>query len=227
MTNAILFDLDNTLYMYDPCHAAGIAASTHYAAKESLVPENEFQSLYDQARKVIKERTGNTAASHDRMLYFQEFVRIATGQNSSEHAFTLQKLYWEHYIDTIQINPGVTEFISLAKTKDYKLAIVSDHIADIQHRKLIKLGLADAFDVVVTSEEAGADKPDPAMLDLALSILGSTRDNAIMIGDNPKRDIAGAKSIGIPAYLLWVESKDESWGASVADFEELTRVIFE
>jgi 4-nitrophenyl phosphatase len=45
-------------------------------------------------------------------------------------------------------------------------------------------------------------KPSPLMFDHALKLAGVTPDEAIMIGDNPETDVAGAERMGIPAICL-------------------------
>ena len=55
--------------------------------------------------------------------------------------------------------------------------------AQIQFRKLVYFGLDEFFDYVVTSEEAGADKPDKMPFKVALEKLQLEPENIWMIGD--------------------------------------------
>jgi putative hydrolase of the HAD superfamily len=68
-----------------------------------------------------------------------------------------------------------------------------------QRAKLAALGLTDAFDVIVLSDELGRRfrKPHPAPFSLALRQLGAGPDHSIFIGDHPERDIAGAQHVGM------------------------------
>lgn len=63
-------------------------------------------------------------------------------------------------------------------------------------RKIVYFELEHAFDVVVTSEEAGAEKPDPSIFRLALSKLGfdGKSPRVWMIGESGVKDIAGARA---------------------------------
>lgn len=56
-----------------------------------------------------------------------------------------------------------------------------------------------AFDVVVTAEQAGAYKPDPAPYRAALDVLDSAPDRVLFVAGSPY-DIAGAGGVGMPVW---------------------------
>ena len=72
-------------------------------------------------------------------------------------------------------------------------AIVTDLTAQIQFRKVVYFGLDRYFNFIVTSEEAGFDKPHEAPFQIALEKKQSKGDVIWMIGDNPINDIGGAR----------------------------------
>ena len=74
----------------------------------------------------------------------------------------------------------------------------------IQRHTLAGLGLSEAFDVVLISEEEGIRKPDPEIFARALARLDVTPDVAVFVGDNPPADIAGARAAGLKA--VWMEN---------------------
>jgi putative hydrolase of the HAD superfamily len=63
-------------------------------------------------------------------------------------------------------------------------------------------GLAPLVDAVVTSAEAGARKPDPALFAAALRAAGSDPDGALHAGDSLANDVEGARAAGIRAVLV-------------------------
>jgi putative hydrolase of the HAD superfamily len=67
---------------------------------------------------------------------------------------------------------------------------------------LARCGLGDALDGVVTSAEAGARKPDPAIFSPALVIAGCSAPEALYVGDTPAEDVAGARAAGIRTLLI-------------------------
>ena len=67
-----------------------------------------------------------------------------------------------------------------------------------------KLDLVDRVDFLVSSEEAGMDKPGAPIFWLALQKCGCTADEAIMVGDNFRHDVQGALDRGIGGiWLNW------------------------
>jgi len=76
-----------------------------------------------------------------------------------------------------------------------RLAVVSNWDVGL-HDHLARLGLTAIVDEVVTSAEAGAPKPDPAVFRLALDRLGVTPGHAVHVGDAPA-DEEGARAAGL------------------------------
>lgn len=63
-------------------------------------------------------------------------------------------------------------------------------------------GLRDLLDGVVTSAEAGARKPDPAIFEPALQLAGCGPAEAIHVGDTAEEDLVAARAAGIRALLI-------------------------
>jgi putative hydrolase of the HAD superfamily len=70
------------------------------------------------------------------------------------------------------------------------------------HEVTRQLGLAPILDGTVTSAEAGARKPAPAIFEQALALAGVTADQAVHVGDDITEDVAGARNAGIEPLLL-------------------------
>ena len=65
-----------------------------------------------------------------------------------------------------------------------------------------ELGLESYLDFVVTSGEAGADKPQPAIFLAALERVGVNASEAVHVGDQYKLDVVGARGVGITPILI-------------------------
>ncbi|MBS4195405.1 pyrophosphatase PpaX [Lederbergia citri] len=90
---------------------------------------------------------------------------------------------------------GVFETIRTLHENGFKLAIVSTKVRDVVLKGLVLTNLDQFFDVVISLDEVEHAKPDPEPLEKALQLLGSSPDEAIMIGDN-HHDILGGKNAG-------------------------------
>ena len=194
---AVIFDTDNTLYRYDVAHSAAISAVTKKAVNMLGISKKEFESAYKISRKNIKAQLGATASSHSRLLYFQRTIEHLGLRTRILLTLDLEQTYWRTFLANAQLFSHVKEFILLLKSNGIATANITDLTAQIQFRKMVYFGLDEYFDYVVTSEEAGRDKPDPRPFQLALDKLKIEPDRIWMIGDSALADMAGAGSFGI------------------------------
>jgi 5'-nucleotidase len=229
---AIIFDTDNTLYSYEEPHLRATAATEEKAVRLLGVDAACVRSAFDQARDEVKRRLGTTASSHSRLLYFQRGVEILGRKTQLVITLDLEQTYWRTFLSHCELFPGVRDFLLDLRGCGISTAIITDLTAQIQFRKIIYFGLDDCFDYVVTSEEAGADKPHEAPFKLAISKLGIAADRIWMIGDDPTKDMAGAQAFGITAVLRRDRSRDLSRAEEAScdlifsDFQELQRFFF-
>ncbi|MCA1010082.1 HAD family hydrolase [Halobacillus halophilus] len=223
----ILLDLDNTLYDYHLAHEKALEQALNYAVDILGVEKEEIFSSYNQEREKIKVELLTTAASHNRMLYFQRLYENFD-VNPQIYALNTYDLYWETFLNNMYLFPGVTDF--LEASKDIPICLVTDLTSHIQHRKLKTLGVQEYIQFVVTSEEAGKEKPHPYIFMSGLRKLGLDREDVIMIGDNFEKDIKGASLLGIKSFWLTIPlpSQEEKLNnvIEVSSFSEVKEQIF-
>jgi HAD superfamily hydrolase (TIGR01509 family) len=104
----------------------------------------------------------------------------------------------EQYIGTFEFEvlPGVQTALAELRARGLALAVVANWDFSL-HDHLRRHGLAESFDVVVTSAETGVRKPDPAPFRAALAQLRVDAARAIHVGDHPPQDEAGARAAGL------------------------------
>jgi epoxide hydrolase-like predicted phosphatase len=81
----------------------------------------------------------------------------------------------------------------------YQTAVISN-ATDSLHDSLAKLGIDDAFDVIIGSAAEQIMKPDPAIYQRALDALGRRAEETVFI-DDFQRNVAGARALGMKAIL--------------------------
>jgi len=86
--------------------------------------------------------------------------------------------------------------------KKYRLGVVSNNYGNLESM-LESEGLLKYFGVVADSAVVGRTKPDPEIFNYALTRLEVSPENALMVGDNVRRDITGALAMNMRAALLW------------------------
>ncbi len=208
MIKAVIFDLDNTLYDYDKCHEIAMEKVEEYACKRYLLSHAKFTDAFKAARDEVKERLESTASAHNRMLYMQLFLE-KIDRKPLDGALELYNTYWDEFLDNIRLFGYVRPLMEWLKNKGIRIAILTDLTANIQHRKLYKLDLKDYIDVLVTSEEAGQEKPSKTIFEIALNKLCLSPSEVIMVGDSTSKDIVGSEKVGINALLFKKELKDD------------------
>lgn len=100
-----------------------------------------------------------------------------------------------------RIGSGVRASLVRLRDAGFELAVVSNSEGTIE-QMLIEVGLREFLDAVVDSAVVGITKPDPRIFQIALDRLGVSPADAIMVGDSPSADIAGAHAAGLRAALL-------------------------
>lgn len=86
---------------------------------------------------------------------------------------------------------------------NYKLLLLTNGSPDLQQEKLAGVPkLAPYFDHILISGNVGQGKPSPLIFELALSKLGISANEGIMVGDKLTTDIQGANGIGMPS--VWI-----------------------
>lgn len=192
----ILFDLDNTLYDYSSAHNSAIKEVKLKATNYFNLNSKEFDSLFIRAKKEVKKQLSNCASSHNRLLYFQKLFEIKGLGPQVYHALDLEQTYWNSFLIQMELREGVLEFLDEIRLRNIKCGLITDLTANIQFRKLIRLGLEDKFDVITTSEEIGFDKPHPDCFIKTIKKMYPSynkKEHKIwMIGDDLDKDIYGA-----------------------------------
>ena len=200
-SQVVLLDLDDTLYPYAPCNHVGLQAA--HGTLQSACPDldlTRFLAMHGEARSHWAQVLAGSAASHHRVLFFKRIVErcVVEGYLSVfDPALVLEvdQAYWHAFLAHMQGHPEL-ETVLETLSRSGRLALVTNQVAEVQLRKIRELGIARFFDAIVTSEEAGAEKPDSRIYLEALDRLDGKAEHAWMIGDSAA-DISGARECGI------------------------------
>ena len=194
MGKAIFFDIDDTLY-----DTSGFAKLARKAALSAMIDAGlplSNEEAYSLLRSIIKEK-GSNYNKHFNVLTQRVFGEenpylIALGMITYHNVkFALLRLF-----------PDTMSTLIHVKKQGYHLGVISNGLVIKQWEKLIRLDLHHFFDAVVTSEEAGCEKPEPEIFNLALRRMGCRADKSIMIGNKFSEDILGALNVGMSAILV-------------------------
>ncbi len=189
MIKLIIFDLDNTLTDFigmkddsiDAAVKAMIDAGLDFSAERI---RSEIFRIYDEEgieyQKVFNRLLVNLVGAVDYRI-------MAAGIVSYRKAREAALVLYPHVNRTL---------LALIK-KGLKLAVISDAPRQEAWLRLCYLQLQHLFDTVVAFEDSGEHKPSPVPFRMVLDQLGMKPEEALMVGDWPERDIAGASELGI------------------------------
>ncbi len=109
--------------------------------------------------------------------------------------------------------------------KNYQLASLTNGNADI-----VKTGVNHWFDFSLSSAMVGKLKSEPDIYRQLHKLANIEAKQMIHIGDDPRNDVAGAKSAGV--YAIWLNREQKPWlledcepDASIASLHELPRLL--
>jgi REG-2-like HAD superfamily hydrolase len=124
-----------------------------------------------------------------------------------------------------RVYPEARDALRSLRGMGWNLGVISNNTEEIM-RTLKDLDLAQYFDHVTFSQEAGAEKPDSAIFQLALRRARCQPDEAVHIGDKYEADVLGARGVGIEPILL---DRENRWPnadcARVRDLREAVALI--
>jgi HAD superfamily hydrolase (TIGR01549 family) len=95
---------------------------------------------------------------------------------------------WVHHYgeQAAQGVPNAESTIRTLKQKGYRLGIVSSGNECRVAREIDGLGLQDFFETVICNEQMENNKPHPEGLELAMRLLGTSRERSCYVGDSPE-----------------------------------------
>jgi pyrophosphatase PpaX len=201
----VLFDLDGTLIDSGPM----ILSSFRHATRTVLgreIPDHELVAATGGSTL----ETQMSAFDADRV---DELVDAYRAHNIPLH-------------DELRCCVGIQDVLDALKAEGRRLGVVTAKRRHTVELAFERLGIERYFDVVVTSDDTTAHKPDPAPILFALERLGARPEDAAYVGDSPF-DVGAARAAGVFAVAVgWggihrVEEAD----AAVETAEELLGVL--
>ncbi|MCD6495726.1 MAG: TIGR02253 family HAD-type hydrolase [Candidatus Aenigmarchaeota archaeon] len=193
MIRAVLFDLDNTLVDFLRMKTTSVDAAVS-AMIDAGLPMKKTNAL-----KILWELYDDYGIEYGEIL--QQFLRKVLGRVDYKILAAGIIAYRRVKAGFLEPYPHVIPTLLRLKEKGYLLGVVSDAPRMRAWLRLAAMKISDFFDVVVTLDDSGKQKPDPTSYSIALKKLGVKPDEAVFVGDNTNRDIAGAKKLGMTTVL--------------------------
>ena len=203
---AVFFDLYQTLIRYDP-------------------PREQLQAkvLKEFGIDVAPEAIRRALLIADEFIY-QEHARWSLSKRPTEEKMAVYAQYQRILLKEAEVDASeqlIVGVLGKMQQFDLKLVLFDDVVpvlTQLRERRLIlglisnvdhditplcdELGLSSLLQVVVTSQNAGFNKPQPEIFREALRQAGVEPSEAIYVGDQYQIDVVGASEAGIKGVLL-------------------------
>ena len=223
MIKAVFFDIDNTLYSETDAHAVAFEALSRYVWDQFAINAETWQGYYRQQMGEMKALLGSQAAIHNRMIRFQRILERLHLPLS--HAKPMNDLYWETLLEAARPESHIEDCLKDLQSRGLILGIGTNMTLDWQLAKLQKLGLTDYFSYILSSEEAGCEKPDPRFFRLCAQKAGVEMNECLFIGDSLKGDVLGAENAGMRALWYAPNGGDLSQHPGFTRYSQLQNLI--
>ncbi|MGL4767573.1 MAG: pyrimidine 5'-nucleotidase [Formosimonas sp.] len=210
----ILFDADETLFHFD-----SFAGLRRMLASYSVdFTANDF-AQYQAVNKPlwVAYQNGSIDASQLQTQRFEAWaVRLNTSAQELNHAFI------NAMADICAPMDGVVAVLD-ALRQDYRLGIITNGFTQLQQTRLERTRLHGHFEVLVISEQVGVAKPDRAIFDHALQLMGQPeRARVLMVGDTPESDIIGGLQAGL--HTCWLNHGDKMLPEGVVPTYQISHI---
>jgi HAD superfamily hydrolase (TIGR01509 family) len=123
-------------------------------------------------------------------------------------------------LDEIEITPGFIEFAEFLKSKEKKLALITNSDLRITSKILENLNLKKYFDLILTSDDVKFPKPAPDIYKLATIKLNLKKEKILVFEDS----VNGANAAEIAGLRMIIVLPDEN---NPSDYGSKNRVFIE
>ena len=138
---AVMFDLDNTLYNYSIANNNAENALKNAFESKLGLEKQSFEDLLHKSKVSVKAYLKDTASSHSRLLYIQKMLEeIGLGSELSL-MLELEQTYWTSFFEEMTVFPGVIDLLEEFRLLEIPCGIITHLTSTIQFRKLIYLNL--------------------------------------------------------------------------------------
>lgn len=225
---AVLLDAGFTLIFPDGERIAAPARAVGLDVDPAAIEGVEDAIRRELARFVwpgTPDRAASAGALSGGVALFRRFLELAHPDAGGELLDRAAAASWQAHLARnawARVGAGVPEALARLRAAGIRLAVVSNSEGTVA-AVLAEVGLARAFDTIVDSWEVGIAKPDPAIFHVALDRLGVPPGAAVMVGDTPATDVAGARAAGVRAALI--DPLDLHRDVDVRRFRDLAGVV--
>lgn len=202
--DTIFWDIGNTLrvIVLDEEYSAAAAREMMERVGATEPREIFFEKLEGNYRRYRKNSMKTMLDMTEMEMWMFHLLPEYPKNRVAEHAERLTRCL--RNLDGRRVpRDGVLETIPELGRRGYKQGIIANTITETEIPDwLVRDGLAEYFSAVILSSKVRIRKPNPEIYLLSARSIGSSPGACAYIGDNPTRDIEGARAAGFGMMVI-------------------------
>ncbi len=233
MKKAIFFDLYGTLIDIltdenDPWVYSTLARYLSYHGIQ-IAPEELKKSYFGDIQSHLKQSDEACPEVDVYKIFSNMMHRYGNKKYSKSAIVDTAVLFRSLTLRRFEVFQGVYEVLASLLEK-YELALISDAQWVFTEPEMAMLGLTPFFKFRILSSRFGFKKPDVRLFDMAMKKLMIKAEESVYIGDNPPKDLVGAKKAGMTFILFKSEFRpynDFQPDRQFNDYSDLLKIVEE
>ncbi|WP_457950041.1 HAD family hydrolase [Pseudarthrobacter sp. alpha12b] len=200
---AVLFDLDNTLFDHEASAKSGLGGFLRHLQAE---PSADLARSWFEIEQLNYDRflAKDLSFLEQRRERLRQFLPLAgmVPPRTDAQLDELFAAYLQNYEQAWTAFPDAAPMLELLRASGIPAAVVTNGNHDQQTSKIKRIGLEPLLDGVFSSELMGHTKPEPEAFLVPCMSMGLSPAETLYVGDNYHTDITGARTAGLRAVHL-------------------------
>lgn len=215
----IFFDADGTLFDYDAAEAAALSGAFVACG---LPVDDAIGQRYSTINASVWRELERGEISPER-LKTERFERLLAELGLEADPGLLSRRYLEILGRQTALLDGAEAVLDELAGR-VEMLLITNGLAEVQRPRFSASSICGRFTEIVISGEIGLAKPDPAIFDHALALIGApARERVLMVGDNLGADILGGARAGLDT--CWYNPAATPTGDSVTPTYEIRQLV--
>lgn len=199
----LFFDLDRTLWDYRSNSEQTLKDLLGRYTPQLLNKFDEFLATFYEINESLwlEYRDGRLSKEQlSTQRFIDTFQRLGVNAESFAEEFSID--YIAESPNKTKLFPQTIETLEYLKNAGYRLFLLTNGFVEVQRVKIRDSKLEPFFERMITSEEAGYQKPHEKIFEFALNVVKAEKRDCLMIGDDLESDIEGARNFGIDTVFF-------------------------
>lgn len=198
----LYFDLDQTLWDFKSNSEIVLKNLCVKFFKKEIPNPQEFLDIYYPINDQLWDdyRHGKIVKAELRIKRFEDAL-LHFDISDTEQVETFCDEYLMAAPQQTGLMPHTHEVLTYLKNKGYRMFLLTNGFKEVQVTKIKANNLEQYFEQMITSDEAGYQKPNRKIFEYALTKVNAKKSQSLMIGDDLNTDILGANQFGMDAVF--------------------------